>query len=85
MWQVIVIDCISDVIAPCLFQTTLMTILFQSAQLILTPQDYPLLTTCFYVGLILLQEMLPNICWSKGGIQHQTVLSLLPLLLSNGN
>jgi len=36
-----------------------MTILFQSALFILTPQDYPLILTCFYQELILFQENIP--------------------------
>jgi len=36
-----------------------MTILLQSGQFILTPQDYPLPTTCFYLGLTLLQQNIP--------------------------
>jgi len=34
-------------------------ILFQSAQFILTPQDYPLLTMCFNLESTLLQENVP--------------------------
>jgi len=36
-----------------------MTILSQSDLFILTPQDYPLPTTCFYLGLTFLQENVP--------------------------
>jgi len=38
------------------FHIILKTILFQSAQFILTPQDNPLLTTCFYLESTILQE-----------------------------
>jgi len=63
-----------------------MTILFQSAQFILTPQDYQPLTTSFYLELIHTQENVPlHLLAQKRGLQYQTVLSLLPLLPSNGN
>ena len=51
-----------------------MTILFQSAQFILTPQDYQPLTTCSltFVG-------------PKCGLQYQTILRVQPLSPLNGN
>jgi len=42
-----------------------MNILFQSAQFILTPQDYQHLATCFYLALTLPQENVPYICSPK--------------------
>jgi len=63
-----------------------MNILFQSAQFILTPQDYLLLATCFFLELTLLQKKLPlHLLAQKCGLQHQTVLSLLPLSPLNEN
>ena len=63
-----------------------MTILFQSAQFIPIPQDYQPLTTCFYLQLTLPQENVPlHLLAQKCGLQHQTILSLQPLLLLNGN
>jgi len=57
-----------------------MTILFQLAQFILTPQDYPLITTCFYLELTHLQENVPlQFLAQMCGLQYQTVL--LPLYL----
>jgi len=41
------------------FHIILITTLFQSAQFILTPQDHPLLTTCFYRESTPLQENVP--------------------------
>jgi len=59
------------------FQTILMTILFQSTQFILTPQDYQHLTTCFYLELTLPQENVPlHLLTQKCGLQYQTILSL---------
>jgi len=65
-----------------------MTILFQTAQFILTPQDHPLLTIYFYLELTVLQENIPlplHLFAQKFGLQYQTALSLLPLLPSNGS
>jgi len=47
-----------------------MTTLFQSAQFILTPQDYELLIICFYLGLTLPQERSPlHLLAQKCGLQ----------------
>ena len=68
------------------FQTVLMTILFQSAQFIPIPQDYQPLTICFYLEFTLPQENAPlHLLAQKYGFQYQTILSLQPLLLLNGN
>jgi len=68
------------------FQAVLMNILFQSAQFILTPQNYQFPTTCFYLELTLPQEIVSlHLLAQKCGRQHQTVWSLMPLLPSNGN
>ena len=53
-----------------------MTILFHSAQFILTPQDYPLLTTCCYLEPTLLQENVSiDLLAQKCGLQYQTIKS----------
>jgi len=38
-----------------------MIILFQSAPIILAPQDCSLLTTCFYLVLLIFRKMFPYI------------------------
>jgi len=52
-----------------------MTILFQSAQFIRTPQDYPLLTTCFYLESTLPQGNVP-LHWlaQNCGLQDQIIV-----------
>ena len=69
-----------------LFQKHCYNYLFQSAQFILTPQYYQLLTTCFYLEMALLREQVPvHLLANKRGLHHQTVLSLQPLLAFNEN
>jgi len=58
---------------------------FQSAQLILPPQDQQPLTTYFYLELTLPQENVPSpLLAQKCGLQYQIILSVQPRLLSNG-
>jgi len=56
-----------------------MTIVFQSAQFIFIPQDYPLTTTCFYVESTLQENAPLHLMAQKCVLQYQTVLSFLPL------
>jgi len=62
-----------------------MTVLFQSAQFILTPQDYALLTTCFYLCLTLQKNIPLHLLAQKCGLHYQTVFSFLLLLPLNEN
>jgi len=63
-----------------------MNISLQSAQFILTPQDWQPLPTYFYLELTLPQENVPlPLLSQKCSLQYQMILSLQPRLPQNGN
>jgi len=60
--------------------------LFQSLPIILTPQDYLLIITCFYRQLTFLQENVSlHLFVQKRGPQYETLLIRLIHLPSKGN